>query len=494
MIHRKRLFAFSLVGLFLLCLPVFIGGQARALNELCTSDGTIYSGVVSLPTDNYDIYVKLGGVGQRANVTAQASDSSRGCATIGHVEATDNSWQKVGAVAVDKKASEVQFNLVSDQTDTSYEFDRPMVMLVSQTTPACTPTTDCFVEIDGWQATLQSSQTDSDTGTLRIFYAKDIKNQTITEVRYYADNTLMYKTQQLEPFDQRSIPFNTHVAIRVVEFSNGQTATIEEAVPDSHPDSLGAMLIRTAKRYQTILTWAAVLAVTILLFHITRHIVRAYENRHYWLYAHGFIKDEPTGPLTPSRLSHIYTIDRVRKVIGGLSVVALIAVISIVLIILFDSYVIRLATVNGISMERSYQNGQRVFIDKTGVTFGQLNQTEFTPARGQVIAAYSLSRFATQADANDQNIIMKRVIGLPGERIVINGSVVTIYNAEHPEGFNPSAGAEWAKSVVDDPTGKQLDIKLGTDELFVMGDNRPNSIDSRENGPLLLRNVIGVVR
>jgi signal peptidase I len=73
---------------------------------------------------------------------------------------------------------------------------------------------------------------------------------------------------------------------------------------------------------------------------------------------------------------------------------------------------------------------------------------------------------------------IKRIIGLPNETISVNGSKVTIKNAEHPGGF-----------TLDEPyiqfqSTRVSNYTLSPHEYFVMGDNREFSSDSRSWGPL----------
>ena len=82
------------------------------------------------------------------------------------------------------------------------------------------------------------------------------------------------------------------------------------------------------------------------------------------------------------------------------------------------------------------------------------------------------------APTNDGRYFIKRIIGLPGERIVVDGTSVTIFNKENPDGFQAS------ETYVRVQSSRKTDKTLGSDEYFVMGDNREVSSDSRIWGAL----------
>ena len=95
-----------------------------------------------------------------------------------------------------------------------------------------------------------------------------------------------------------------------------------------------------------------------------------------------------------------------------------------------------------------------------------------------------------------QGLTVKRVVGLPGERIVIKNNMLIIYDGQHPAGFTPQFDFE--ESLQDFPAGEPVvDRQLGSEEVFILGDNRQTdgSLDSRHAtfGNLPVDSIEGVV-
>ncbi len=114
-------------------------------------------------------------------------------------------------------------------------------------------------------------------------------------------------------------------------------------------------------------------------------------------------------------------------------------------------------SVIGVSMEPALYNGQEVLINRFVYKL-------FSPDRGDVVA------FLPNGNQNS-HYYLKRVVGLPGERIQIIGGYVYI-NGELLE-------EDDSYDKIADPGIADNEIVLGNDEYFVLGDNRNNSEDSR---------------
>ena len=95
-------------------------------------------------------------------------------------------------------------------------------------------------------------------------------------------------------------------------------------------------------------------------------------------------------------------------------------------------------------------------------------------------------------DTSSTVYYIKRIIGLPGETVQIDGDSVTIFNTAHPEGLKlnePYISLDATAPAQLSQLREKITLKTG--EYFVMGDNRHNSSDSRFWGVLPLANIRG---
>jgi signal peptidase I len=162
------------------------------------------------------------------------------------------------------------------------------------------------------------------------------------------------------------------------------------------------------------------------------------------------------------------------KFVRSLIEVVVIAGIAVAVTIVFRENFFNPYGISGTSMSPSFHDGDYVFVD-------QFSYRVRSAKRGEVIVFHG--------PASHGDDLLKRIIGLPGERVVVADSVVTVFNSENPEGF------VLAESYLDPATvtpGK-VDVTLGGDQYFVMGDNRSVSFDSRSWGPLDSELIVGKV-
>ena len=146
--------------------------------------------------------------------------------------------------------------------------------------------------------------------------------------------------------------------------------------------------------------------------------------------------------------------------------------------------------VSGASMEPTFDNWDYLITDRISYRFGE-------PARGDVVVFClpgtgdcSLLQRLMHQELTAPRTLIKRVIGLPGETVSVEGSTVRIANSEHPEGFILDE-PYLATANLGGPTGTH--VTLGDTEYFVMGDNRRVSSDSRVWGALPEDDIIGHV-
>lgn len=178
-------------------------------------------------------------------------------------------------------------------------------------------------------------------------------------------------------------------------------------------------------------------------------------------------------------------VDSWRDILSTVSLLLVAVLLAFSLIaFVFQSY-----QVDGPSMESTLQNNDRLIVWKAPRTLARVTGHAYVPNRGDIIV-FIEDGLSSYGQPGDHQLI-KRVIGLPGDRITINNSVVTVYNQANPQGFQPDKTLPYGKTYDMPITNGNLDITLGASQLFVMGDNRIESLDSRAFGPIELDTVVG---
>lgn len=146
-----------------------------------------------------------------------------------------------------------------------------------------------------------------------------------------------------------------------------------------------------------------------------------------------------------------------KKVIKEIITTSLYVLLVLCLSYLFITFVGQRTEVQGSSMETTLSNGDQLIVDKISYRFRD-------PKRYDIIV------FPFRYE--DNTFYIKRIIGLPGETIQIDGEGNIWVNGEILE-------ESYGRERIRDPGLAAEPITLGEDEYFVMGDNRNNSSDSR---------------
>ncbi|MFZ2193112.1 MAG: signal peptidase I [Candidatus Moraniibacteriota bacterium] len=147
--------------------------------------------------------------------------------------------------------------------------------------------------------------------------------------------------------------------------------------------------------------------------------------------------------------------------------------------------------VQGASMEPTFENEQYLIINefgfkKTTIGIKDINLFSVNPFRKIERQKVLVFRYPK----NPKQYFIKRVIGLPGEKIEIKNGAVKIFNTENPNGFVLDEGSYLSKDV---RTVGDMTMTLKDTEYFMMGDNRMFSSDSRYWGPIADNLIIGEV-
>ena len=145
-------------------------------------------------------------------------------------------------------------------------------------------------------------------------------------------------------------------------------------------------------------------------------------------------------------------------------------VLAVIIVVPIRFFIAQPFVVEGDSMHPTFESGDYLVVDELTYRLGE-------PERGDVV----IFRYP-----GDPSVFyIKRIIGLPGETVHIDEGKTSISK------LDGSTVILSETYVVAEDATYSLDTKLGADQFFVMGDNRPRSSDSRVWGPLPRKDLIG---
>ncbi|MBC7252017.1 MAG: signal peptidase I [Anaerolineae bacterium] len=138
---------------------------------------------------------------------------------------------------------------------------------------------------------------------------------------------------------------------------------------------------------------------------------------------------------------------------------------AVIIALVINLFLAQATQVYGQSMEPNLHHSQRLVVEKISYRF-------HGPRRGDVVVLKS--------PQNGSELLIKRVVGLPGETVTIHDGLVYIDGVPLAEPYLTQGTAGYVEPTVVPPL-----------HVYVLGDNRNFSNDSRSFGPVPLENIVG---
>ncbi len=148
-------------------------------------------------------------------------------------------------------------------------------------------------------------------------------------------------------------------------------------------------------------------------------------------------------------------------------------VVAVVIATLLRTFVVQQYYIAGPSMETTLWGNDRVLVNKLAYRVGD-------PQRGDVIV---FDRITTNGDTVQHDDLIKRVIGLSGETVEIRDCQVLIDGTPIVEPWLADVAPEVSPES-NCGTANLDPVQVGENQVFLIGDNRPMSFDSRMFGPI----------
>lgn len=159
-------------------------------------------------------------------------------------------------------------------------------------------------------------------------------------------------------------------------------------------------------------------------------------------------------------------------------------IIGPIKIFLFQPFIVQ-----GASMEPNFNDNNYIIVNEIGYKKTDINIKNFHFFTVEAFKEFERGDVIIFKYPKDPSkFFIKRVIGLPGEKIEIDDGKVKIFNVDNSEGYFLNENGYLSSDVI---TTGALTVQLKEDEYFVLGDNRGASSDSRVWGPIGKNDVVG---
>ena len=159
----------------------------------------------------------------------------------------------------------------------------------------------------------------------------------------------------------------------------------------------------------------------------------------------------------------------------------IVLVVALVVALGIRTYVLQQFYISGPSMETTLYQPNRVLVNKLSYRLHDVN-------RGDVVV---FDRVTSNGESIQHDDLIKRVIGLPGEKISISKCVVYVNKVALKEPYLDSRDTEQEDLNERCRQPEMAELVVPAKQVFVLGDNRPQSMDSRMFGSVDKNRIVG---
>jgi signal peptidase I len=495
--NKTKLAVLFCSGILVLGIALFNTTPARAVTCDTNNESLrIFDGFFVAEGGEFPAYIKLGRSGQTANASLSSlSPGDNSCTDISTVQSSDTTWTYAGNIRI-ADGAETGVRLALEDPTANQDASSPVVLIKKYSSPTCQDPNSCIVSYEGKNYSLLPTVVSSSFNTLKIATldifdpAKKIKS-----VSHYQDGNFMYKLDKPGDFNLSYVTGGEHLLSERIVFSDGTTIRRSESVvrADTVTNTLLPVLYRQRTTILVALAFVMIYAVYILALTSLRKL---YQHRK-WLKTHiaaNTVSKQKISSDATERYQEFIVQENKRREFKLLRFATLVPLFILGIFIVINAWVFSIFSIDGISMETTFQNRSKKLLYKLPVAIGRLTKNDYIPKRGEVVVFRKDTDNSVLDEDSDENseYVVKRVLAFSGERVVLKGSDIIVFNKEHPEGMYPDKGAPW-ESVLNGTDYYNADFTLKDGEILVVGDDRDHSTDSRSYGPIFTDQIVGRV-
>lgn len=475
-----------LCGLIVLRIPV-----VKA--EACQAGS--YQSTAQLPAYKVDIYAKLSDGEANGKLSVNTIDDMSGCFQTTSTKINGSGWTRLGSIPDKYSQQVVSLDLnLGDQAE-KQGASAPQVLISPSNGMNCRDINNCLFDFAGQSYQIVPQKISFNSDTLIVAQHRPIKSDVqIRSSLFYDNNELVYSDAKTDAvFDKRYLTPGEHIVKTVRVLKDGQALVKEEKVVQAFTLSslIWPMLLKNQLGVRAVISGAVLLFAYTLLI----SLIRRYYRQLLWRRSHvAGVRTIKSPKLSQTdRYENIRKLDSIKKSARSLGALAIVPLSLLGLYVFTDSFILSRFKVDGISMETTLRDKTSHFYLKLPVTLAGLNNKNIKLKRGDVVVVrHDDNNLFLPASASQSSFVVKRVLALPGERIKQQNGRLIVFNQSRPDGFDVDKDAAWS-SVITTSGNSYLDLTIKEGEVFLAGDDRENSIDSRFYGPVKISDVAGLV-